>query len=196
MTITFLSPAWFQHAHPNPPLEAVAYFSMEFMLSEALPIYSGGLGNVSGDLLKTASDLGVPLIGIGLLYQQGYRRQVLYPDGTQQYITPFNDPGQLPLKPLRNADGEWLRVEIQLPGYSLWLRTWAVQVGRTRLLLLDSNDTANFPTHRGITGELYTEDPELRLLQQIVLGVGGWRLLKAMTIEAEVCHLNEGHTAF
>ena len=191
-----LSPAWFQHAHPNPPLEAVAYFSMEFMLSEALPIYSGGLGNVSGDLLKTASDLGVPLIGIGLLYQQGYRRQVLYPDGSQQYITPFNDPGQLPLKPLRNADGEWLRVEIQLPGYSLWLRTWAVQVGRTRLLLLDSNDTANFPTHRGITGELYTEDPELRLLQQIVLGVGGWRLLKAMTIEAEVCHLNEGHTAF
>jgi glycogen phosphorylase len=189
------SSAWFQKNYGNSELNTIAYFSMEFMLSEALPIYSGGLGNVAGDHLKTASDLGVPVIGIGLLYQQGYPRQIIYPDGTQQYVAPYNDPGQLPITPLRHPNGEWLRIEIRLPGYSLWLRTWSVQVGRSRLLLLDSNDAANFPLHRGITSELYGGGAELRLVQEIILGMGGWRLLKALGLKPSVCHLNEGHAA-
>jgi starch phosphorylase len=169
---------------------------MEFMLSEALPIYSGGLGNVAGDQLKTASDLGVPLIGIGLLYQKGYFRQVIDKDGAQQALFPFNDPGQLPITPLREPNGEWLRLEIKLPGYSVWLRAWEVQIGRVKLYLLDSNDAANFPAHRGITSELYGGGAELRLKQELLLGVGGWRLLNALSIKPEVCHLNEGHAAF
>jgi len=189
-------PAWFQQRHPQSPLKCVAYFSMEFMLSEALPIYSGGLGNVAGDQLKAASDLGVPVVGVGLLYQQGYFRQVIDKDGAQQALYPYNDPGQLPITPLRQPNGEWLRLEIALPGYSVWLRAWQVQVGRVKLYLLDSNDAANFPAHRGITSELYGGGPELRLKQEMVLGIGGWRLLEALGIQPDVCHLNEGHAAF
>jgi starch phosphorylase len=190
------TPAWFQQHHPQAPLSCVAYFSMEFMLSEALPIYSGGLGNVAGDQLKAASDLGVPVVGVGLLYQQGYFRQVIDKDGAQQALYPYNDPGQLPITPLRHPNGEWLRLEIALPGYSVWLRAWQVQVGRVKLYLLDSNDAANFPAHRGITSELYGGGPELRLKQELLLGIGGWRLLAALGIQPEVCHLNEGHAAF
>jgi starch phosphorylase len=190
------SPAWFQQAHPRTSLTCVAYFSLEFMLSEALPIYSGGLGNVAGDQLKAASDLGVPVIGVGLLYQQGYFRQVIDKDGAQQSLYPYNDPGQLPITPLRHPNGEWLRLEVALPGHSVWLRAWQVQVGRVKLYLLDSNDVANIPTHRGITSELYGGGSELRLQQELLLGIGGWRLLSALGIKPEVCHLNEGHAAF
>ncbi|MGA8836154.1 MAG: alpha-glucan family phosphorylase, partial [Candidatus Sulfotelmatobacter sp.] len=190
------SSAWFQQKYPRAPLTCVAYFSMEFMLSEALPIYSGGLGNVAGDQLKAASDLGVPVVGVGLLYQQGYFRQVIDKEGAQQALYPYNDPGQLPITPLRQPNGEWLRLEIALPGYSVWLRAWQVQVGRVKLYLLDSNDAANFPAHRGITSELYGGGPELRLKQELLLGIGGWRLLRALGIKPEVCHLNEGHAAF
>ena len=190
------TPAWFQQHHAQAPLTCAAYFSMEFMLSEALPIYSGGLGNVAGDQLKAASDLGVPVVGIGLLYQQGYFRQVIDNDGAQQALFPYNDPGQLPITPLRQPNGEWLRLEIALPGYSVWLRTWQVQVGRVKLYLLDSNDAANIPARRGITSELYGGGPELRLTQEVLLGIGGWRLLVALGIQPEVCHLNDGHAAF
>lgn len=190
------APAWFQQTYPHASLTCVAYFSMEFMLSEALPIYSGGLGNVAGDQLKAASDLGVPVVGVGLLYQQGYFRQVIDKDGAQQALFPYNDPGQLPITPLRRADGEWLRLEIKLPGYSLWIRTWQVQVGKVKLYLLDSNDAANFPAHRGITSELYGGGSELRLKQELLLGISGWRLLAALGLRPEVCHLNEGHAAF
>jgi starch phosphorylase len=190
------TPAWFQQHHAQSSLTCVAYFSMEFMLSEALPIYSGGLGNVAGDQLKAASDSGVPVVGVGLLYQQGYFRQVIDKDGAQQALYPYNDPGQLPITPLRRPNGEWLRLEIALPGYSVWLRAWQVQVGRVKLYLLDSNDAANFPAHRGITSELYGGGPELRLKQETLLGIGGWRLLVALGIQPEVCHLNEGHAAF
>ena len=189
------APAWFQHTYPQSPLTCVAYFSMEFMLSEALPIYSGGLGNVAGDQLKATSDLGVPVVGVGLLYQQGYFRQLIDKDGAQEALFPYNDPGQLPITPLRHANGEWLRLEIALPGYSVWLRAWQVQVGRVKLYLLDSNDAANFPAHRGITSELYGGGPDLRLKQELLLGIGGWRLLAALGIQPEVCHLNEGHAA-
>jgi glycogen phosphorylase len=189
-------PGWFQQSNPGSPLTSVAYFSMEFMLDEALPIYSGGLGNVAGDQLKTASDLGVPVVGVGLLYQQGYFRQVIDRDGVQQALFPYNDPGQLPITPVRQPNGEWLRLELPLPGYPVWLRVWQVQVGKVTLYLLDSNDPANFPAHRGITSELYGGGPELRLKQELVLGIGGWRLLGALGIKPEVCHLNEGHAAF
>ena len=187
---------WFQQAHPQSQLSCVAYFCMEFMLSEALPIYSGGLGNVAGDQLKAASDLGVPVIGIGLLYQQGYFRQLIDQDGAQQALYPYNDPVQLPITPLRKNNGEWLRLKVELPGYSIWLRTWQVNVGRVKLYLLDSNDIANHPPYRAITSELYGGGPELRLMQEMTLGIGGWRLLAALGIEPDVCHLNEGHAAF
>ena len=190
------APGWFQSNHAEAPLTCAAYFSMEFMLSEALPIYSGGLGNVAGDQLKAASDLGVPVVGVGLLYQQGYFRQVIDQNGAQQALYPYNDPGQLPITPLRQPNGEWLRLEIALPGYAVWLRAWQVQVGRVKLYLLDSNDAANFPAHRGITSELYGGGPELRLKQELLLGIGGWRLLRALGVRPEVCHLNEGHAAF
>lgn len=188
--------AWFQSKHTSSPLTAIAYFSMEFMLSEALPIYSGGLGNVAGDQMKAASDLGVPVIGIGLLYGQGYFRQNFDAKGRQQVLYPVNDPGQLPIRPLRQPNGEWLRLEMQLPGSNIWLRCWEAAVGRTKLYLLDTNDFANTATHRGITSELYGGDAEMRLSQEIVLGIGGWRLLRALGIQPEVCHLNEGHAAF
>ncbi len=190
------APAWFQQTYPQSPLSCVAYFSMEFMLSEALPIYSGGLGNVAGDQLKAASDLGVPVVGVGLLYQQGYFRQVIDKDGMQQALFPYNDPGQLPITPMRKPNGEWLRLEIALPGYPVMLRVWQVQVGRVKLYLLDSNDAANFPENRGITSELYGGGPELRLKQELLLGIGGWRMLEVLGIKPEVCHLNEGHAAF
>jgi len=188
--------AWFQAAHPNAIATRIAYFSMEFMLSEALPIYSGGLGNVAGDQLKAASDLSVPLIGIGLLYQQGYFRQEIDRNGFQRAVFPFNDPGQLPISPVRDADGEWLRIALHFPEATLWVRTWQAQVGRTKLYLLDTNDPANLPTHRGIAGELYGGGPEMRLQQEMVLGIAGWRLLSALDLGPEVCHLNEGHAAF
>ncbi len=188
--------AWFQKEHSNSTLESIAYFSMEFMLSEALPIYSGGLGNVAGDQLKSASDLGVPIIGVGLLYQQGYFRQVLDAYGKQTALYPSNDPSQLPITPVRDESGEWVRIEISFPGYKIWLRAWQAQVGRVRLYLLDSNDPANPPTVRCITSELYGGGQELRLQQELILGLGGWRLLHTLGIEPDVCHLNEGHAAF
>lgn len=187
---------WFQTAHPGATVTRIAYFSMEFMLSEALPIYSGGLGNVAGDQLKAASDLGVPVVGVGLLYQQGYFRQEIDRHGFQRAVFPFNDPGQLPIEPLRDSNGEWLRIPLHLPEATLWVRTWQAHVGRTKLYLLDTNDPANLPTHRGIASELYGGGPELRLQQEMVLGLAGWRLLSALGLCPEVCHLNEGHAAF
>ncbi len=188
--------AWFDQAHRQSPLTRVAYFSMEFALSEALPIYSGGLGNVAGDQLKAASDLGVPVVGVGVLYQQGYFRQVIAADGGQEALYPYNDPDQLPIRPVRNQSGDVLRLPVLLPGHKVWLRAWQVQVGRVALYLLDSNDPANPPAVRGITSELYGGGAELRLQQELLLGIGGWRLLRALRLEPEVCHLNEGHAAF
>jgi starch phosphorylase len=193
---SFTEEGWFQKRYPGSALSLVAYFSMEFMLTEALPIYSGGLGNVAGDQMKAASNLGVPVVGIGLLYGQGYFRQAFDADGNQQALFPVNDPDQLPIRPLRQANGEWLRLQIHLPGSKLWLRCWEARVGRTKLYLLDTNDFANGAAQRGITSELYGGDAEMRLKQEIVLGIGGWRLLRALGLEPQVCHLNEGHAAF
>jgi glycogen phosphorylase len=174
----------------------IAYFSMEFGLSEALPIYSGGLGILAGDHLKTASDLGVPLIGMGLLYQQGYFHQVLADDGSQIEAFPYNDPLTLPVVPVRKDDGSRLRVKLLLPGRDLYLRVWKAQVGRVDLYLLDSNDPLNSPWDRATTSNLYDPGEERRLIQEIVLGAGGWLALQAMDIDIDVCHINEGHASF
>jgi glycogen phosphorylase len=190
------SQGWFQKSYPSSNLKQVAYFSMEFGLSEALPIYSGGLGNVAGDQLKAGSDLGVPIVGVGLLYQQGYFRQAIDQNGNQRDLFPYNPPSWLPITPVRDADGELLRVELKFPDYKIHLRVWDVRVGRLHLYLLDSNDPSNMPMHRGITSELYGGGPELRLQQELVLGIGGWRLLRTLGYQPEVCHLNEGHAGF
>ncbi|KPQ01567.1 alpha-glucan family phosphorylase [Marinobacter sp. HL-58] len=186
---------WYLDDCPGDLGQGVAYFCMEYGLSESLPLYSGGLGVLAGDYLKAASDLGVPVTAVGLLYQQGYFRQAISNDGEQLEFYPYNDPTMLPVSPLRDEDGEWVRVIVPFPGRPVRLRAWVAQVGRCQLLLLDSNDPRNEPGDRGITSELYTGDPEKRLQQEMVLGIGGWRLLHQLGIEPAVCHLNEGHCA-
>jgi glycogen phosphorylase len=186
---------WYaQQQAPDGPT-TIAYFSMEFGLSEAFPLYAGGLGVLAGDYLKTASDLGVPVLGVGLLYQEGYFRQSIDAGGVQREAYPYNDPTSLPIQPVISGDGAWLRVGLELPGRTLYLRVWLAIVGRARLYLLDSNDLRNGPADRGITTKLYDSGSETRLLQEVVLGIGGWAMLEALGIEVDVCHLNEGHAA-
>lgn len=187
---------WFGQSHPTTPIKHIAYFSMEFGLSEALPIYSGGLGILAGDHLKAASDLGVPIVGVGLLYQQGYFRQILNAESWQLEVFPYNDPINLPVMPVQNPDGGWLRIKLDLPGRTLLVRVWQAQVGKVMLYLLDSNDPLNSPRDRGITANLYPSEPERRLMQEIVLGIGGWRALEELGLDIDACHLNEGHAAF
>ena len=189
------SSMWFERTHSAAAVTGIAYFSMEFALAEALPIYSGGLGNVAGDQLKAACDLGIPVTGVGLLYQQGYFRQQIDSDGTQHALYPYNDPDQLPITPVHDASGELLRLELDWPGHPIRIRAWSVRVDQRTLSLLASNDPANPPAARSITSELYGGGPELRLQQEIVLGIGGWRLMHTLGLEPEVCHLNEGHAA-
>ncbi|RYG00245.1 MAG: alpha-glucan family phosphorylase, partial [Chitinophagaceae bacterium] len=191
-----LADKWFQTTYPLSHLKSIVYFSMEYMLSEALPVYVGGLGNVAGDQLKSANDLGVPITAIGLLYQRGYFRQYIDEDGAQKEYFPYNDPGSLPVMPLRLPNGEWLRVKVALPGYPVWVRAWQALVGNLKLYLLDSNDPVNLPIHRGITGEIYGDGAEIRIKQEMILGIGGWKVLEALNLSPEVCHLNEGHSAF
>lgn len=188
--------SWYGDTYSAAPLKGVAYFSMEFGLSEALPLYAGGLGILAGDYLKAVSDLGVPVIGVGLLYQEGYFRQTLDENGWQQAVYPYNDPTSLPISPVTSASGAWLHVEAALPGRNVRFRVWQAQVGRVPLYLLDSNDPLNSPTDRGITGKLYGGGHELRLVQEIALGLCGWRLIEALGLEVDICHLNEGHAAF
>ena len=187
---------WFQCEYPDCQLGAIAYFSMEYGLGEALPIYAGGLGVLAGDLLKSASDLNLPLVGVGLLYQQGYFRQLLDAQGAQQAFYPYNEPASLPIRPALDKQGNRLSIVLELPARDLFLRVWEAQVGRVSLYLLDSNDLMNSPVDQAITAELYGGGQEMRLLQEIVLGIGGWRLLEALGIKVEICHLNEGHAAF
>ena len=164
------TPGWFREEHQGSKLKLVAYFSMGFGLGEDLPIYSGGLGILAGDHLKSASDLDVPLVGVGLLYQQGYFHQVLREDGWQLQALPFNDPGSLPVLPVVTADGSWPKVEIELPGRKLLLRVWSARVGRVTLYLLDSNHPMNGPWDRGITASLYDAGQDKRMLQEWFLG--------------------------
>ena len=186
---------WYSEQCRNELDRGIAFFCMEYGLSESLPLYSGGLGVLAGDYLKAASDLGVPVTAVGLLYQQGYFRQAISTDGEQLEFYPYNDPTMLPVSPLRDQDDQWLRVIVPLPGRDLRLRAWVGQVGHCELLLLDSNDPRNEPGDRGITSELYSGDPEKRLQQEMVLGIGGWRLLRALGRNPVACHINEGHCA-
>ena len=172
--------SWFASSYGSAALGGVAFFSMEFGLGEALPLYAGGLGVLAGDLLKTASDLGVPIIGIGLLFQEGYFRQMIDANGWQQEAYPYNEPATMPVQPMTAQDGGRLRITIELPGRMLRLRVWRASVGRTSLYLLDSNDPLNSPVDRGITGKLYGGGSEMRLMQEIALGIGGWRLVEAI----------------
>ena len=174
----------------------IAYFSMEYGLVECLTIYSGGLGVLSGDHLKGASDLDLPLAGVGLLYQQGYFVQTLSPDGWQQERTPENDFYTLPILPVADAQGADLRVAIDLPSGVVLLKVWKAQVGRISLILLDSNIPQNRPDDRTITSQLYGGDVHMRIKQEIALGIGGLRALKAMGLQPTVFHMNEGHSAF
>ncbi len=187
---------WYGETYPDAGLKGVAYFSMEFGLGEALPLYAGGLGILAGDYLKAVSDLGVPVVGIGLLYQEGYFRQTLDDAGWQQDVYPYNDPTSLPVTPVDSDSGAWLTLNAALPGRTVRFRVWQAKVGRVSLYLLDSNDPLNSPADRGITTKLYGGGKEMRLVQEIALGVCGWRLIEALGLEVDVCHLNEGHAAF
>jgi starch phosphorylase len=187
---------WFQQCHEHKTeLKKIAYFSMEFGLSEALPLYSGGLGLLAGDHLKAASDLGLPLVAVGLLYQNGYFRQDFDADGNQIALYPSSNISDMPITPVRDANGEWLRIKLLTP-YQLWVRVWQAQIGRINLYLLDTNDPINHPVDRCITTELYGGGSTHRLAQEILLGIGGWRVLRALGHIPDVCHLNEGHAAF
>jgi starch phosphorylase len=175
----------------------IAYFSAEYGLTECLPIYSGGLGILSGDHLKSASDLNIPLVGVGLLYQQGYFRQALNPDGWQHERYPINDFYTLPVSPVRDDKGQELKVSVKLPTGKVAIQVWQIEVARVKLYLLDTNLPENsLPQDRDITDSLYGGDTDRRIRQEIVLGIGGLRALKALGIEPTAYHMNEGHSAF
>ena len=187
---------WFSDAHPDKSKMLVAYFSAEFGLHESLPIYSGGLGILAGDHLKSAAELGLPLVGMGLLYRNGYFQQYLSADGWQQEAYPELDFYNLPIEPMRYTDGSPVHVRVDLPDNAVFCKVWRASVGRVPLYLLDTNLSENAPADREITSKLYGSGPDLRIKQEIVLGIGGVRALKALNILPSVFHMNEGHSAF
>lgn len=187
---------WFHENHAGETPARIAYFSCEYGIDEGLPIYSGGLGVLSGDHLKSASDLGLPLVGVGLLYQKGYFRQILNLDGWQRELYPDNDWYNMPVSIERDPEGKERSIELEVGGEPVRARIWRVQVGRVPLYLLDSNVPENSPPGREITGTLYGGDREMRIRQEILLGIGGIRALRALGISPSVFHMNEGHSAF
>ena len=189
-------PTWYEKVCAKCTEPMIAYFSAEFGIHECLPIYAGGLGILAGDHLKSASDLGVPLVGVGLLYQKGYFRQYLNIDGWQQEVYIENDVYNMPIELVRKDSGRPLTVSVDYPGRCVVAQIWRVSIGRVKLYLLDTNITANSPADRMITSSLYGGDRELRIRQEIMLGIGGLKALGAMGITPTVCHMNEGHAAF
>lgn len=188
---------WYRKQRSQPVAgECYAYFSMEFGLTSCLPIYSGGLGVLAGDHLKSASDLGLPLVGVGLLYQEGYFSQYLNVDGWQQEHYPINDFYNMPLHPERDADGNELRIVVDYPDRQVYARVWRVQVGAVPLYLLDTNIEPNQQYDHDITDRLYGGDTDMRIHQEMMLGIGGVRLLEALGLSPSVYHMNEGHSAF
>ncbi len=191
------APTYFDQQFPGLRQEAqIAYFCFEFGISEGLPIYSGGLGILAGDHLKAASDLGLPLVGVGLLYNRGYFRQRLNHDGWQQEVYPQYDFYQMPLTLMRGADESPIRIEVEFPDRVVTCQVWRADVGRVQVYLLDSNVLENELHDQGITDSLYGGDEEMRIRQEMILGIGGLRALKAVGINPTVCHMNEGHAAF
>lgn len=190
------APTWYSREAAATPGLAIAYFCAEFGLAEALPIYSGGLGVLAGDHLKAASDLGLPLVGVGLLYSRGYFRQYLNSDGWQEEHYPQYDFYQMPLVLERGPDGQPLRVEVEMPDRTITCQVWRADVGRVPLYLLDSNVLENAAADQTITDTLYGGDEEMRIRQEMILGIGGMRALEAVGRKPTVCHMNEGHAAF
>ncbi len=174
----------------------IAYFSMEFGIHESLPLFAGGLGVLAGDHLKSASHMGLPMVAVGLLYRQGYFRQLLDPNGWQQETYPETDLYSLPLVRVKDSAGAELRVRVEGPDGDILADVWKIMIGRVPLVLLDTNVPENPPAIRNLTARLYNSEPGVRLAQEVLLGIGGMRALKAMGIEATVCHMNEGHCAF
>ncbi len=182
--------------YKGPTDEAIAYFSMEYGLDVALPVYSGGLGMLSGDHLKTSSDLGLPLVGVGLLYRQGYFQQYLNMDGFQQESYPENDWYNMPVTLCRDSKGAPIAVQVEMGSQVVTAEIWKVAVGRNFLYLLDTNIEANPEPLRLITASLYGGERETRIQQEILLGIGGIRALDALGIKVSCMHMNEGHSAF
>jgi starch phosphorylase len=187
---------WYDRTYPDRLNQPIAYFSTEFGLHEALPIYAGGLGVLSGDHLKEASDLGMPLVAVGFLYTEGYFKQHITEDGWQEAEWSSLSFPDLPAYPVLDANGTPILVSVLLPGRELHSRLWRVQVGRVPLFLLDSNVSQNQPNDRSLTARLYTSDHELRIAQEMILGIGGVRALRELGYNPAVWHLNEGHSAF
>jgi len=187
---------WYQKQRSQQPKEYYAYFSAEFGLVDCLPIYSGGLGVLAGDHLKSASDLGLPLVGVGLLYQQGYFAQYLNADGWQQERYQINDFYNMPLHLERNPDGSELRIAVDYPGRKVYARVWRVQVGTVPLYMLDTNIEPNNLYDQDITDQLYGGDIDMRIHQEIMLGIGGVQMLKALGYNVTAYHMNEGHAGF
>lgn len=190
------APTWYSRTYGSKLDVRIAYFSAEFGLHESLPLYSGGLGILSGDHIKSSNELGLPLAGVGLCYQNGYYRQYLSSDGWQQELYPENDFFNMPLTLMRDGDGAELTLDVQFLGRRVEARIWKVQVGRVPLYLLDTNLPANDPSDRLITSRLYGGDLDMRIRQEILLGIGGIRALGKLGIEPSLCHMNEGHSAF
>jgi len=189
-------PSWWRKTYGGDEQPLVAYFCAEFGISECLPIYSGGLGVLAGDHLKSASELGVPLVGVGLLYQQGYLRQRLNADGWQLELFPRNDFHNMPVTLVRADDGTPATVAIDMAQKTVTAQIWLARIGRVRLYLLDTNVPENTPDDRHVTAQLYGGDQEMRIRQEFVLGVGGVRALRAMDEHPKAYHMNEGHSAF
>jgi starch phosphorylase len=187
---------WFDYEHPNASDSTIAYFSLEYGLDTGLPVYSGGLGVLSGDTLKSASDLGLPLVAVGLLYRYGYFRQFLSADGWQQERYEENDWYHMPIQLVKDENDRPLRVSVDLDGSPVQVQIWKVSVGQIPLFLLDTNIPDNSTKCREITSVLYGGDKDMRIRQEIVLGIGGVRALRAMDIDPDVYHLNEGHSWF
>ena len=188
---------WYQKNHSdNPDSFNIVYFSAEFGLTECLQTYSGGLGVLAGDHLKASSDLGIPLIGLGLLYKEGYFQQYLNSDGWQLERYEMNVFDNLPMKLVRNSQGEPLVLSVNLAGRDLFFQVWKIEIGRIPLYLLDTNLLLNNEADRKITETLYGGNVETRIQQEIILGIGGIRTIHALGIKPMVCHMNEGHSAF
>ena len=190
------SDTWFSRAHPETANRVIAYFCAEFGLHESLPIYSGGLGILAGDHCKEASDLGLPFVGVGFLYPQGYFRQRVTAGGQQEAIYDKLSLSQAPATPALDPEGREIRISVELPGRTVYAKVWRIQVGRVPLYLMDTDVDPNGPSDRTLSARLYGGDHEVRIAQEIVLGVGGVRTLRALGIDASVWHMNEGHSAF
>jgi len=190
------APTWFEEIHCKEENFLAAYFSSEYGIDEGLTIYSGGLGILSGDHLKAASDLGIPLVGVGILYQEGYFKQYLNMDGWQQESYPKNDWYNMPVILEREENGEPIFISIDYENTPVKAQIWRVEVGRVKLYLLDTNIPENSPNHRIITSQLYSGDRDIRIRQEMLLGIGGVRALEALGLKPTVYHMNEGHSAF